>query len=754
MKTLLSILALSLLSISAADAQTPMTVLSITSGQAPTIGSACTVPYQLQRVQGTQTVYDCIGGLVTATGAAGSNVNCAGVSDSSALQAALNAGGHILVGPAGGTCLLTTPLVISSNTWLDLQPLTITSSTNIAQLIQNQASVAAQRTVSDGAMTALSHTLASATANFTSADIGRSVKVAGAAPYGTFLMTTITAVGSTTSVTTYDAAATTVSGASTSLFNRDLNVKITGGAWTLFAGDTYNMKFRHVDGLIVSDASYTSTTANPYAVSVEDATQTNIQRLVFTNIKADGVHFAGPLYNTYIADISGLSSAPTAVTITSIDWPGYDDSHGNVFDFVAERIKDSVSNTGTGLLVGIAGGMGTLIQRVTLRDLHTLTTTISPFSVTDNSPTGLGCTMGTSCSTSISGLLIDGVSGANVQFLLEPTLGADVTIRNVSVSQAATGGSGAFVFGALNQASYHNASWSSILIDGVYFSPNVTTSAVSVVSVGSGAIIGSLTLANFSGSFSQQNDVALSSGSTALTTFTGKNWSLARTSGTSNNPLIYITGSAAVGTISLSQIKLADTVASTYGEFVNIAASATVTDLRMNGVEVNGIVTGGSGTNFLHVYGTLGHYSLSDIQTSVITAVITSQSSTTVVGSGTVSNSFFATTNRFINASNTGGIDLTLNGVTITSTNAAIFTSGAPITIRGAGVSQGGGTWTGVTRGGSEVVHVINPDFPADITLLTGSVGDRCSNTNATYQLGPLISNGTNWYSMYNTLVH
>lgn len=72
---------------------------------------------------------------------------------------------------------------------------------------------AANRTVADAAISASGTTLTSATANFTSADIGRDVSIAGAGASGALLAGVITTINSSTSVTITASASTTVSGA-------------------------------------------------------------------------------------------------------------------------------------------------------------------------------------------------------------------------------------------------------------------------------------------------------------------------------------------------------------------------------------------------------------------------------------------------------------------------------------------------------------------------------------------------------------
>lgn len=72
---------------------------------------------------------------------------------------------------------------------------------------------AAERGTTDAAMNNGSQTITSATANFTSADIGKQVLVENAAGASQPLLTTITAVGSTTNATLFNNAGATISGA-------------------------------------------------------------------------------------------------------------------------------------------------------------------------------------------------------------------------------------------------------------------------------------------------------------------------------------------------------------------------------------------------------------------------------------------------------------------------------------------------------------------------------------------------------------
>lgn len=78
-----------------------------------------------------------------------------------------------------------------------------------------QTAVPAGRKVTDGDITATTETLTSATATFTSGDVGSQVIVAGAGVAGADLVTTISAFTNSTTVTVALAASTTVSNAAT-----------------------------------------------------------------------------------------------------------------------------------------------------------------------------------------------------------------------------------------------------------------------------------------------------------------------------------------------------------------------------------------------------------------------------------------------------------------------------------------------------------------------------------------------------------
>jgi hypothetical protein len=80
--------------------------------------------------------------------------------------------------------------------------------------------VIGSRVVTDGAVTASSTAFTSATAAFTGADVLRYIYIPGAGAGGAALTTQISSVQSATAVTLFNAAGTTVSGATVSIGTR------------------------------------------------------------------------------------------------------------------------------------------------------------------------------------------------------------------------------------------------------------------------------------------------------------------------------------------------------------------------------------------------------------------------------------------------------------------------------------------------------------------------------------------------------
>lgn len=292
-------------------------------------------------------------------------------------QLAAAAAGSVMRGVPGKNYLISAPLVTrpGGQQTLDMTGCTITLKANSNCNLLNNGAVTAQRTVSDGAMTSGSTTLTSATAAFTSADVGRSVTVAGATAGGYLLCTTIASVTNSTTAALALAAGTTVSAATVAIYNRDSQVTVIGGTWARGsnAGSqsaTHNLRFRHVDGLRVRDLRITSS-AGKYAISIGDATNVRVGGLDLA-VFSDGVHLTGPLTGAVVRDISG-STGDDVVAITPQDWANYADTLGPVSDVVIENLE---ATTNAAQLILLGGAAGSL-SRVRARNIGGSTTNAS-----------------------------------------------------------------------------------------------------------------------------------------------------------------------------------------------------------------------------------------------------------------------------------------------------------------------------------------------------------------------------------------
>jgi lysophospholipase L1-like esterase len=118
---------------------------------------------------------------------------------------------------AGQTVVAEEPIRVALNDWIRTTPAPLSGYFETADTVETARNSGiwkpALRRVTDAAITSGATTLTSATANFTAADIGRTVNIAGAGASGAILTVAINAVASATSATVSAAAGTTVSGA-------------------------------------------------------------------------------------------------------------------------------------------------------------------------------------------------------------------------------------------------------------------------------------------------------------------------------------------------------------------------------------------------------------------------------------------------------------------------------------------------------------------------------------------------------------
>ena len=305
-------------------------------------------------------------------------------------------------GLPGETYLISAPLVLRSATELDMTGCTITLKASANCNMLSNAAVAPQRTITGVSITGTAIT--SAVANFTSADIGRSVVASAAGPAGTTWTSVIASVTDSSNAVLATAAITNVAAASVTVHNRDRNITIVGGTWARgsnagVGNALHSMLFRRVDGLTVRGVSATSS-AGKYAINIADVTHLIAKDLTF-DTSSDGIHITGPASAVTVQTIRGRTLDNTVAFGTG-DYVAYQDVSGPIDQvFIGDVRVDSGCNE-----------------------------PIRIFNVTGGPP--------------ISNILIDGVSGTSTSHGM--TIGtadtgplanvAGVMVRNVTITPA------------------------------------------------------------------------------------------------------------------------------------------------------------------------------------------------------------------------------------------------------------------------------------------------------------------------------
>lgn len=502
---------------------------------------------------------------------------------------------HIAV--QGSTCSVTSPLTIYPNTWLDVARATTMAGTGPFPVIQNH-SVSSAGTVSGCAMTIGSTLLTCSTGSFTTANVGQSVKVPfGITSGGEFLMSSIASVANGTTVVLRDAAQNTTSGQTATLFNVDSGIKVTGGIWALHhdSAGSNAVNFKHTAHLMFTDATVTTTGAgNAYAIGIGDYTDLDVERVVF-HAAFDGIHLEGPGLRGYISNISG--QAFPVVAVTSIDYPSQDDSHGSIFDLTVEHVSSDETTPST--LVQFEGGTGTTIRQISVHDLVSMNVGMGAVEIDDDANATPGC-------TDIGGVLVDGISGLNVTSTISTSCGRDITFRNISQ----TGRSNpAAVFVNLVRGS-DQGMWESISIDGVVF-PSGTGNGYGILTDGASARVGTLSISNVSGIFTEPADGIVTIGGTYNSLLENNVQFENSYAGWLNGANNYILGT--VTSAKFSNIHRTDTSTAAAGPFVGVGVGGTISSLEMDNVEMDCSPGALHVSPLISVGGTLSNYSTNNL---------------------------------------------------------------------------------------------------------------------------------------------
>lgn len=449
-------------------------------------------------------------------GAKGDGVTDDTVAMNNTLLAANANGGGRVSGPPGNY-IISAPLVIYSYTKLELDPaatITLAVGSN-CQMIHNVGTTA-NRSTSDGAATIGTTTVTSATAAFTSADIGSTLLLglmpSGAGIGGQTFCTTIASINSSSSVEVADVIGTSVSSTTLRIYRRDSYIEICGGKWDRGANGTNasingnNFHVRHLDHFSIHDLYY-SASGGKNTMSLGDITQYSVYNIelfysggIPNGGTMDGVHTIGPASHGYIANIKG-STNDDFVAFTAADAQSFNDVAGNIKSI---DVNGMICN-GAWNGLKMVGGTGVTIRDISVRGIHG---TVSEYPVWINDD-GFG-------PTDIDGITISDVdaypSGSHEMFLITPSAAKTITLRNITYPS--TNGGTAVI--SVNQGNGATGSIVSLVIDGLSIIGGTGNVAVKVAN----ASIGSLELSHL---VLQSSSATLNPGINVLSTGTVTN---------------------------------------------------------------------------------------------------------------------------------------------------------------------------------------------------------------------------------------
>lgn len=168
---------------------------------------------------------------------------------------------------------------------------------------------------------------------------------------------------------------------------RDRRIAVIGGTWShrsdLAAGptshDLHTMMFHRVDGITVTDATFTDTTGatgSKYALHFCDVTRYRATGIRFTDRPSDGIHVSGPARNGHLARLSG-KTGDDFIGVTGCDYTAYQATPGggDIENLTIEDLDLEGAASGVLLLPGQgAGGALHTVRKVTVRNVRGTTT--------------------------------------------------------------------------------------------------------------------------------------------------------------------------------------------------------------------------------------------------------------------------------------------------------------------------------------------------------------------------------------------
>jgi hypothetical protein len=297
-----------------------------------------------------------------------------GSDDLAAINAVLAAGGFVR-GRPDQTYLISGPLVVPSNTRLDMKRCTVQfANTSVRTNMLQNAAVAPVATATDVTTTAGSAVVVSATLAAV-AQVGQVLAVVGAGPQGGDVAngagniwlygTVLSVAGSNITLTSNNkngiAANSSGSGRTGYLFNRDSNITLVGGVWDggtnwnvladrQAAGfNSHQLRLRRVDGLTLEGEPQVKLSGFPagggyvFGIALGDCTDVHAPDIAAAGASTT-IQVDGPLHRMRVGTVRGQTQ-DDMVALGAVGFQG-GDCEGDITDVEIDCIQANGSWTG------------------------------------------------------------------------------------------------------------------------------------------------------------------------------------------------------------------------------------------------------------------------------------------------------------------------------------------------------------------------------------------------------------------------
>ncbi|MEH3135340.1 MAG: hypothetical protein PGN30_10110 [Mycolicibacterium neoaurum] len=644
--------------------------------------------------------------------ALGIDITSTGTDQTAEINAALAA----IAGTMGtvklrGAFTITAPLIMYSKSALDASDAVVTlGAGRNCNMLRNASSVAPVRSVTDMVATNGSASVISASAAFTSADVGRSLVIAdaGGDGYGP-LVGIILSVTNATTVVLDEKATNTVSGKSGKLYNRDSYITVRGGWWDRAANmgtltDRHSLLFRHIDHLDVDIDNYTSTDGK-YGVAPGDVRWFHCA-VRDSNTSSCPLQINGPARNGHIEYVGGITH-DNMLAFTAADYPAYQDVAGDIVGMTIGNLKADIATgilrilAGHGRFVGDFKVMGQIRGRSTIHAVELYdddgypNTSGGTYGSFDFGTIDVTCTtpessdLSVACSTSVESVTARVIHGPEKTNLVPIVVTGDhpVTIKSLN----------------LVDCTFRNALQSYGIVVGNAAATISKLNIVRPVFESKGSLLN------------------LSLGTVEDAVLDGGKWSI-----TTVSQAAVILAGAVVGSLRLMDCygTYSSATGATYGIVQNTATSTAKISI-IRGRHANASEPGGGSTTMLrNLSPSIFNGTLVLDQCALVGVARVS----TLIGAPTI-----VLAQPLLDSVTVGAFHITTGPMVVT------------------GEMRTAGSFPLLQRAGSEAVRVNSRTLALDTALLTPGAGDMVTNTNAAlpHGAGVVVYDGTKWVNLY-----